>query len=346
MKFKKILLSIMSLVTLLTGCKNDSVSNKINFSIGDKTITDFIDIQNDKIETMIEEKESFILYVHSFGCGSCADITPRVKAIIEDYGITIYRIQYWELADGSPFKLSTGTPILGFYKNGVKLKIIGYSEKNHEQFSSKENLLKLFEKYVIMPENIYYISLEELKRLKKEKQSFVILFSRAGCGDCAYLNQNFFKDYALKNRSKHIYLLECDAVGIRFNEQGEVDTELWNNFKDEWELTEASNPTHGYGVGYVPTFQYYENGVLTASDVYLNDTFESTALSDIKENSNVKYKITITNSFFDDFINTTFETTIKYSSESIQRELYLKYRELSLEFHNQKLENFLNLYTK
>lgn len=346
MRIKNLFFSVICSICLLTSCGGDS-NDKINYAIGDKTITTFIDVTADKIDTMIENDESFVAYVYSPTCSSCHDVSPRLESIIVEYGISIYRVTYSQLDKSSPLKLSTGTPILGFYKDGRKLKVIGYSEKTAQDFSTKDNLLSMFEKYVVLPRRIFYISLDELKRMKSAGESFVVLFTRSSCGDCQELFRVFLNDYAMKNRQKSIYLLECDVEGIRFSLEGDslvYDQNLWLTFKEEWELSSTANEEFGYNAGYVPTFQYYEDGVLSASNVYLNDTYESNTTSTLENGKTINYTITITESFFDDLIGTSFNTKIVYNEETINRELYLAYRSNVISFHNQKLNEFLNQY--
>lgn len=341
MKLKSLFLLLILAVCGLVGCSTgNNDSKKINFSIGDKTVTDFIEVGEEKIEQMIESEESFIVYVYSNTCGSCVEVTPIVKEIIVEYGITVYKTIYQSLSSSSPLKLS-GTPIIGFYKNGAKLKIIGYTEKTRDQLNNKAGLLKLFKEYVILPQNAFYISAEELRRKKAAKETFTIIFSRRTCPDCTFMSTAFLDNYILSNLNKQIFFIECDVIGIRFNEENIYDNDQWVAFKNEFGLSEEYSSEHGYGVGYVPTIQRYTLGELSDSAVYLNDDYDEVEISSDDKKSTYEY--TIKTSFYSDFVGQTFRRTFT-RSESLASDIYVNYRLGALEFHNAKLTAFLSKY--
>lgn len=127
--------------------------------------------------------------------------------------------------------------------------------------------------------NFNYVELSQLNSLFSGNE-FTVYFARSTCGDCAYVENHLIKPMMASTPLKSkIYVLDCDVVGIRLNEEGKVDSETWQAFKDQYGLSATYNTLYGYGVGYVPTFIHYQpsstinyyDSVLDMA-VYLNDT--------------------------------------------------------------------------
>jgi len=136
------------------------------------------------------------------------------------------------------------------------------------------------------------------------------------------LNDNYLKAYLKSNpTTNRFYIIETDAEGIRYTE-GQYDAGLWQSFKDEYGLSNVNN-TLGHGVGYVPTFQYYQNGSIKEMMVYFND-------GEYIQNSDGSYSVIINSSYYDD--NPYIDQTINHS----------EYKEKLTPFYNNKLKEFLN----
>ena len=71
MKFKKILLALVSLIlaVILCGCSNKSYI--INSNIDD-------------IEKKVNNNESFILYIGSKECHNCTSFTPKLEKVVKE----------------------------------------------------------------------------------------------------------------------------------------------------------------------------------------------------------------------------------------------------------------------
>ena len=338
----------------LSSC-NDDVNNskKINFATGsfDEKFNagHFEDINQTQLNNLREANVDFIIYAETRGCLTCADVEQKLKHYIDDYGLTIYRIVYGSLDSTDPLKLSSKTaPILGFYKEGKKLDIIPYSS-NTKSFETQEAFNKMFEKYVDLP-SYFYITPEELDDKLKSKKSFVVHFTRSTCPDCSYLNSHFLDEYMLKNKDKTFYIIECDIAGRRYSidsdpSNPQVDSQKWQEFKDKYQLSTNTSSEFGYDLGVVPTFQYYENGTLKASDVYVNESFSEEIISGTQEEgNNIKYKFTVTQSFFEELVGKSFEFETIYHEGSINSLKSQFKKDCVSSVHNTKLKNFLDLY--
>lgn len=354
-KIHKILmiLPLFACIGLSSCGDNTDDSHKINFVTGSfdeqYNVGHFEDINQTKLDNLREGKADFVIFVETKGCSTCATVETKLKHYIDDYGLTIYRITYSSLDSTDPLKLSSKTaPIMGFYKEGKKLDIIPYSS-NEDKFETQEAFNKMFEKYVILP-SYFYISPEMLDNKLKNKESFVVHFTRSTCPDCSYLNTHFLDNYMRENKDKTFYIIECDIAGRRYSldsdpSNPQVDSTLWQGFKDKYQLSKTTSPEFGYDLGVVPTLQYYKDGVLSASDVYVNESFSEELISGVEEEGNtVKYKFTVTASFFEELINQSFEFETVYHKDSIMSLKSQFKKECVTSVHDAKLKEFLTLY--
>ena len=350
-----IFLSLFACAGLSSCGGQNNQSNKINFLTGsfDEKFNagHFEDINQTQLNNLRDANADFIVYVHTLGCTTCASVEKKIKHYIDDYGLTIYRITYSGLDSTDPLKLSSSTtPILGFYKDGKKLDILPYSD-NVKSFETQESLNKMFEKYVSLP-SYFYISPETLDQKIENEDSFVVLYTRSTCPDCSYLNTHFLNDYMSKNKDKTFYLMECDVNGRRYSLDSDpayptVDAEQWQAFKDKYQLSERTSSAFGYDLGVVPTFQYYKNGILTASDVYVKDEFSEELISGSEEEgSNVTYRFTVTKSFFEELEGQSFDFTTIYHQDSISMLKGQFKKDCVSSVHDTKLNEFLNEYAK
>lgn len=349
MKTKSKIATIFSLlgILLLGGC-NNTKDDKINYLTGDLTNTSVIELSNsDTLEAMRENGSSFVVIASIDGCLTCEEkVFPRFKYYIENYGLPIYRIGFNKLSDTDPLAiLRSDGPVLGIYKEGKKLLISAY-QKNKSVYETQESFNAFFEKYVTLP-SVFYISKDQLDDKIRNQKTFVILYDRNTCPDCSYLHEHFLNQYIKDNKDKTFYIIDCDVKGIRYDKNGDYDQEQWINFKEDHLLNKTDTNPYGYSGGVVPTFQYYLNGVLSASDVYVNESFNEELISGTEENGQkVTYKFTITESFIEELINTsyTFETT--YNEDTIKTQKSEFKKECVSEVHENKVKDFLDTYAE
>lgn len=80
----------------------------------------------DKIKIMIENKETFILYIGSADCSHCASYRPKLEDVTLEYEVTVYYIDTSKLDDTEYNELTkivsfSGTPTTAFIKDGEDL---------------------------------------------------------------------------------------------------------------------------------------------------------------------------------------------------------------------------------
>ena len=106
---KKMLVILMGLIAFLTvGCGRGSIE--------EITFTDY--------ETMIENKESFILFIGSSQCNHCAEFKMTLDEVIEDYNVDFKYIDVHEFTEEEKEKFSENirlevTPTTVFIESGV-----------------------------------------------------------------------------------------------------------------------------------------------------------------------------------------------------------------------------------
>lgn len=104
-------------------------------------------INYNRLETMMKNKESFILYIGSTNCSHCQNFKPTLEAVIKDYQVKVYYLDVVDFKDADYTKLEKittfegGTPTILFIKKGVTNLGSGYNkiigEQNKEYVISK-----------------------------------------------------------------------------------------------------------------------------------------------------------------------------------------------------------------
>lgn len=87
-----------------------------------------IDTSMDEIKSMIETKETFILYIGSSECSHCAAYKPKLEDVSLEYKVIVYYIDTSKLSDEEYSKLTeivsfSGTPTTVFIDNGDDLGV-------------------------------------------------------------------------------------------------------------------------------------------------------------------------------------------------------------------------------
>lgn len=106
---KKVLILFIGIITLFTvGCGHGSI-NEITY---------------DEYKKMIENEESFILFIGSHDCSHCSDFKITLEKVIEKYKVTFNYIDIANLSNDDYNALKreikfTGTPTTVFIEDGV-----------------------------------------------------------------------------------------------------------------------------------------------------------------------------------------------------------------------------------
>ena len=325
-KFLSFICCFLFMLLLISGCScnKDEDDNKANLGFGDMNATTYRELNSlAAFESKVKNGDSFVLFIYMNGCGHCKNFKPILDHVIDERNLIVYGIEISHVYGYKGLESIKGTPYMVVYKDGEVLAIA----EDNKYYKNYEGLESFFDEYTYKP-IAYYITLDQLREKKANNENFIVYFSRSGCYDCNYLNEHYMKDlFNTYHAEKTFYVLECDAEGIRYYD-GQYDAGKWQAIKDEFGLSEAGSATFGYGSGVVPSFQYYNNGVLTDMAVYANDGYTEVT------NSDGSTSITITSSYYSD--NPHIGDTM----------LYIDYQDTVADYFNGKINAFLSQYLR
>jgi len=82
-------------------------------------------IDYDQFKGKIEHKDDFVLYVGNKSCSHCKDFEPKLKSVINDYKITVYKIDTATLSTDEYAEFISpigeiGTPTVLFFYDGAE----------------------------------------------------------------------------------------------------------------------------------------------------------------------------------------------------------------------------------
>ena len=129
---KKLFLLIISLF-MLTGCSGNTTYDEIDYK---------------ELNSMLDDKESFILFIGSSTCSACATYEGTLNSVIEDYGTDVKYIDLSKLSSAEESSITsqfpiTGTPTTVFIEKGEEEdthnRIVGSAKKSKIIEKFKEN---------------------------------------------------------------------------------------------------------------------------------------------------------------------------------------------------------------
>lgn len=131
---KKILMLLLLAILVLTGCSKDNkYLETISF---------------DKLNDLIENKESFILEIYQDGCSHCSVFTPRFKSVLKEYEVNAKALNMSGLTEKEYNEFidifgSLGTPTVIFIEEGAEKtkinRLVGEASKNEIIRKLKQN---------------------------------------------------------------------------------------------------------------------------------------------------------------------------------------------------------------
>ena len=117
----------------------------VSFVCGCSSSSNIKEISLNEFNKKIENKETFVLYVGNEGCHNCVSYEPKLKEVLKEYNLTIYKLDNSKLSEDEFNKLNekfsvSGTPTIMFITKGDEEttlnRIVGDSskEKTIEKF--------------------------------------------------------------------------------------------------------------------------------------------------------------------------------------------------------------------
>lgn len=219
------------------------------------SINSSISISLSERQSMINNHESFVVLDYKSGCSTCEQIKLAFDNLAADENIKLY------VMDLSGEDTNLDWPAVEIYIDGSREKL----EKRTSVLESREKIYTLIKDYFYITLK-YYIDYEQIDEIINQDKA-VVLFEMSGCTDCKAMDELFLNKWMIKNQNKGYKIYTFDTAN--FSEDGMT----YSQFKDKYGLSVSGNDTFGYLQGFVPTFQYYENGVLEDAVVFYNDQF-------------------------------------------------------------------------
>ena len=232
-----------------------------------------------EIKERIKNKETMLVAVYPGEDSTCGCWTTFQRVIYRFIQNTNYKVycvntfDLWASNDTYGFEAFSDSPTFHIIHNENIIFKSTYKNDDQAIYKSENALKEVVNKYVKAPA-MYEIGLNEIDDIANKEKS-TIFFSRGTCADCNYVIPNTLIPYFNNhNTNDRLYVFDMDVLR-------NGDQTVYQQFKDEYGLSEKGNETYGYGLGYVPTFQHRENGEIKYASVYFNDTI-------IKDNEQYK----------------------------------------------------------
>jgi hypothetical protein len=282
---KLLLLPILALgVGLSTGCSTGDKRTLISY--GTLVHNKAIEIESyEELVLKLNRGENMIVATYKGGlsetCGCWVTFSGILNRYVDEYDTVIYKIDR-NLIEGrnETFGITfvnASDPSLLIFKDGKLNNQYLDGRSTSKMFDTIGGLRDVLSKITRDPQ-AYYVNYDYvLENLKKEKE-ILIHYIWNFCSDCNYCFPNFFQPYLQKNTlNKKLWIMDLAVPGLLLDDEGDgfnPDLTKYNDFLKYCEMTEEVNPKFGYGKGYVPTTQYWENGTLIDANVYFNDKIE------------------------------------------------------------------------
>lgn len=284
---KKILITLLTslLFCSLTSCTQEKVSLTYGTYI-EQDLSSLVTINSSDLYSRTSvNNEVFLLatYQESYS-EDCLCWTSFQHAIVNYINIYHEKVYlYNTLEDEKTAKdlkieqYEDSTPALYIFNGTKQLAKFSYKEsKDKAIFTDKEAeaMYESVHKYVSKP-YICEVDDDFLSKKLRKKEEAVVMFIRRSCTDCSYALNNVLIPYFYEHSFwKEIWYFDLDDYYKLSKDQSASleEQSKYQQMKDKYGLSEKNGSLFGYSTGFVPTTQYYKNGVLTDASVFFNDS--------------------------------------------------------------------------
>jgi len=265
---KKLTLLIPLLIfPTLTGCGNII---KTQLTYGTLISTTATQLTPSEFDTRYDAGENFLLaiYPKDSSCLCWGHFEYVINQAVEKDNLLIYKYYAQEVSssvamkENGNFRSDLSHPTFYVVRNKNIAKYYPYNSDN-PFYTEYTSFKKEMEKVCKFPK-IYYVN-EDILDQKLLDTKCMAFYIRESCSDCKYLIPNALIPYIdSHNFNDKIYMIDFDPYRSS-------DPTLYQEKKDKYKLSTKYNEHLGYDTGYIPTLQFYENGILKDMMVYFND---------------------------------------------------------------------------
>ena len=271
---KKLILALLAPMMCLSvsGC-HTTVGMKLTYgtyiSTADSANNDATKISYSELASRMDAEgayhnENFLLTIApTNGCVCWAKFQAVLKQFIKETHYLVYQINIDEFGDNNfGLNFEEGHVSFAIIRNGNIVK----QYMSNSILESTEALKSEVAKFVRSPD-LYYVDEPFLNEAIKTGTTTLVQYIRKSCSDCNYVDPNILWPYLnINNLKTEMYVIDIDYLYKTKDESTD-----YQNFKNNYLLSNVFNEDFGYETGYVPTFQYYERGKLKSASVFFND---------------------------------------------------------------------------
>lgn len=129
-----------------------------------------IEIDKDKLENLIDDKESFALFIYQPACVTSSNFEKVIKEFLEENSITIYMIAFSSIKETSLGENVKYYPSFAIYNKGKLIDNLE-ADKNDDlkYFESKKGFKEWFTSYVLLKESNVKSKVAYTNEIKREK---------------------------------------------------------------------------------------------------------------------------------------------------------------------------------
>ncbi len=353
MKNKALFTSILVGISLstLVGCQQKD--NRIRLSFGSPLATEATELTYAELVARMDNGENMIVVtydsIYSADCSCWTNFKKIVDKYVDDNDTIIYQIDRNEFEGheenyGLTLLKENSNPTCFIASHGeVKNEYRAGSKNNEAIFKTEDGFSSIIKK-VTKPAQIMLVNRDYLRNAIDSGDKLIVYQARNACGDCNYCTPNFLLPYSDNNELKtKIFLMDLQVPGIYYDAEMNMDTETYAAYKNEYQMTEATNAKYGYITGVVPTFQVWENKELKDACVYFNDSL--TKVDD-------KWVVDTTYYTSERVGNLAYTNTVLKGKVVADEDVFIWgdngywNQDAAAKEHNPILESFLNYYAK
>lgn len=349
---KKILLAFIGLLTLnCISCSPNETKQKLTYG-------SFIEQKEESygkggykifysdLVRRIENDEVMLLAVYpgdSSSCGCWLTFRNHIQKFVNDYNYKIYVANYAEFpalnTDPYGFIHADDRPTFHIIANKKVIYKVDYKD-NRNLFQDSSLLKKMVDEYVLAP-SIYEVDEPSLNTIISTQESVNIFYAKSTCGDCNYVIPNVLIPYFNSSPTEEkLYMFDLNPIA-------ELENDRYQTVKDFYGLSSLNDPIFGYGVGYVPTFQHRENGIIKSNAVYFNDSINKNELGEYNISKSYYSQDRVNNlEYLNNYTNTKVLEGLKLSPTDIyEAGEYIGWQqEKAAKYHDPLLKAFLDYY--
>lgn len=146
---KKILLTILFITCLILVVCNNKKNNSFLLEEKYYGTANFIEMDNKKLNSLIKEKESFVIFIYQPLCTTSYEFNKVLTEFLDNYQMSFYKIAFSDIKDTSLGNYVKYYPSLVIYQNG---EIVDYLEADKDEdleyYKNVKGFEEWFKKYV------------------------------------------------------------------------------------------------------------------------------------------------------------------------------------------------------